>query len=112
MKITYFSSTQEVLAEMGRRIKAARVAMAVTQEEMAELTHLSQRTISSLENGKDAAFSTVIEVLRALGMLQSMELMLPEQPVRPSQLARLGKTRERVRAKKETSQSFRWGDEA
>ncbi len=115
MKITFYSSTDEVLTEIGSRIKAARIAMPATQKEMAELTNLSQRTISNLETGKDVSFSTVIEVLRALGQLHSLELMIPEQIPRPSQLASLGKVRERAGSRKKTApenrSGWKWGDE-
>ena len=96
MKITFYASTNEVLSELGRRIKAARIALPATQKEMAEMTNLSQKTISNLETGKDVSFSTVVEVLRALGLLQSLELMIPEQGPRPSEIAALGKPRERA----------------
>ena len=69
MKITFYASTNEVLSELGRRIKAARIALPATQKEMAEMTNLSQKTISNLETGKDVSFSTVVEVLRALGLV-------------------------------------------
>lgn len=115
MKITFYSSTEEVLSELGHRIKAARIAMPATQKEMAELTNLSQRTISNLETGKDVSFSTVVEVLRALGQLQSLELMIPEQGPRPSQIAALGKPRERAGSRKKTKpeaqSGWKWGDE-
>ena len=100
MKITFYSSTPEVLAEM--------------QKEMAEMANLSLRTISNLESGKDVSFSTVIEVLRALGQLQSLELMIPEQGPRPSEIAALGKPRERARKKANTAApqtGWKWGDE-
>ena len=57
MKIVFFSSTNEVLSEIGSRMKAARIAMSITQKEMAEMTNLSLRTISNLEAGKDVSFS-------------------------------------------------------
>ena len=59
MKITFYSSTNEVLSEIGSRIKAARIAMPATQKELAELTNLSQRTISNIETGKDVSFSSL-----------------------------------------------------
>ena len=79
MKITFCSSTSEVITEIGRRVKETRLAVPLTQHDLAKLTNLSQRTISSLENGNDVSFSTIIEVLRALGRLQSLEIMIPEQ---------------------------------
>ena len=115
LKITFYSSTNEVLKELGSRIKAARIATQTTQKEMAERTNLSQRTISNLENGKDVSFSTVIEVLRELGQLQSLEVMIPEQGIRPSQIVKYGKQPERVRSrtntKPESDSGWKWGDE-
>ena len=115
MKITFYSSTNEVLSEIGSRIKAARIAMPATQKELAELTNLSQRTISNIETGKDVSFSSLIDVLRALGLLQSLEVMIPEQGLRPADIAALGKRRERVRSSaKATVQGqsgWKWGDE-
>lgn len=115
MKITFYASTNEVLSELGRRIKAARIALPATQKEMAKMTNLSQKTISNLETGKDVSFSTVVEVLRALGMLQSLELMIPEQRPRPSEIAALGKPRERAgrkaKEKPEAQSGWKWGDE-
>jgi hypothetical protein len=50
-----------------------------------------------------------------LGQLQSLELMIPEQGPRPSQLASLGKVRERASRKKKTNpenySGRKWGDE-
>ena len=115
MQISYYSSTNEVLSEIGNRIKASRIAMHATQKELAQLTNLSQRTISNLETGKDVSFSTVIDVLRALGQLQSLEIMIPEPGPRPSDIAALGKRRERVRKSKERNvpeqSGWKWGDE-
>ena len=114
MKITLYSSNDEVLKELGRRLKAIRIDMSITQKEMAEMTNLSIHTISNLELGKDVSFSTVISVLRALGQLQNLELMIPEQSIRPSQIAAMGKARERAARKKKKStdkSSWAWGDE-
>ena len=115
MKITFYSSTAEILSEIGSRIKEQRIAINVTQKEMAETVNLSQKTISNLETGKDVSFSTVVEVLRALGQLQSLELMIPEQGLSPSQIAALGKPRERAsskaKEKPEAQSGWKWGDE-
>ena len=115
VKIIYYSSTNEVLSELGRRFKAARIAMDITQKDMAGLTNLSQRTISNLETGKDVSFSTVIDVLRALRQLQNLDIMIPEQGPRPSEIAALGKQRERVRNKAAATahahSGWKWGDE-
>ena len=66
MKINYYSGTDEIMTELGARIRSARVDMNITQDMIAERTNLSKRTISNLENGKDVSLHTLIEVLRAL----------------------------------------------
>ena len=109
MKIIFCSSTSEVITEIGRRVKETRLAVPLMQHDLAKLTNLSQRTISSLENGNDVSFSTIIEVLRALGRLQSLESMIPEQVIRSSQIAKLGKPRERSRPKKAGSGRLEMG---
>ncbi len=114
MKITFSSSNAEVMKETGRRIKSERIAKSMTQGEMAEATGLSLRTISNLEGGKDVSFSTLIEVLRALGRVQGLDVLLPEQTIRPSQIAELGKARERAsrrRNKSPEETGWKWGDE-
>ena len=115
MKIQFYSSTEEILRELGSRLKAIRIERMMTQEELAEQTNLARRTISNLESGKDISFATVIEVMRALGQLQNLDLLVPEQTVRPSQLLTQKKPRERATSKKyrpDTQSGWKWGDES
>ena len=115
MKLTPYASNDEILKEIGQRAKAARISASLTQEEFSDLTGLSQRTISNLETGKDVSLLTVIEILRGLGQVQNLELLFPEQGIRPSQILALSKPRERVRNKNKkdsnTDSDWKWGDE-
>lgn len=114
MKISFYSSNNEVLTEIGKRIKSQRIAMNMTQTEMADRTNLTQKTISNLENGKDVSFSTIIDVLRCLGQLQGLDMAIPEQVIRPSQIIANEKTRERasrIRSEKKDNKTWKWGDE-
>lgn len=113
MKIAYYSSGDEILKELGDRIKGTRIEMQLTQEELAMQAGVSPKTISNLENGKDVSFRTVIEIMRAIDCLQNMDLLLPENTIRPSQLAEMGKKRERAsrKRKKTASADWTWGDE-
>ena len=113
MKINYFSSGNEIMRELGKRIKAERISMNITQSKMAELTNLSKRTISNLENGKDVSLHTLIEVLRVLGRLDGLDILVPETGIRPSSLANNAKPRERASSAAEAVQenSWKWGDE-
>ena len=118
MKLTYYSPTQEILTEIGKRLKVMRISKTVSQKELAEETGLSIRTISNLESGKDVSLSTLIEVLRGLNQLPNLEMLIPDQSVRPSQLMEYGSTdfsKKRVSrkaaAKAHSGNGWKWGDE-
>ena len=114
MKISFYSSNDEVLSEIGKRIKSQRISMNMTQTEMAERTNLTQKTISNLENGKDVSFTTVIDVLRCLGQLQGLDMAIPEHIIRPSQIITREKPRERAsksQTNRNENKNWKWGDE-
>ena len=112
LKIYSDASNEEILSEIGRRFKAARIAAQTTQKDIAAQTNLSLRTISNLETGKDVSFTTVIECLRAMGMLPSLDTLIPEPGIRPSQIVQYGKMRERASRKNaHPVTGWKWGDE-
>ena len=96
MRITGFESNAEILAELGERIKDARIAMPLTREELAARSGVSTRTIANIESGSGATLSNIISVLRALNMAGNLEILVPEQGARPSDIASLGKKRKRA----------------
>ncbi len=113
MKITNYSSNESIQQELGSRIKSLRISFSITQKEMAERTGISLRTISSLENGKDVSFSTMLEVLRILGRISALDDLIPEENIRPAQIFAYGKPRERASRKKDmvAEKKWKWGDE-
>lgn len=111
MKLTNTSSNIEIKKELGSRIKNLRIQMNMTQKDLAARTALSLHTISNLENGNDVSFTTLIEVLRELGQLQTLDLLVPEVTLRPSQLQKSEKPRERASRKKSEPSVWKWGDE-
>ena len=113
MKINYYAGTDEILKEIGSRIKAARVDMNITQSLLAEKTGISKRTVSNLENGKDVSFMTLIDVLRVLGLADRIDLIVPEATYRPSQIVKNMKKRERASSTSNivSDNSWKWGDE-
>ena len=96
MRITGLESNAEILAELGERIKDARIATPLTREELAAKSGVSARTLANLESGSGATLSNVISVLRALSMAGNLETLVPEQDARPSDIAALGKKRQRA----------------
>ena len=116
MTITGYESTTVILQEIGQRLKDIRISIPMTQKELAERAGVSLRTITSLENGAEVQTGTLLNVLRALGLLTGINAMIPEQTARPSDIMQLGKKRERASSRqKETSASrpgWKWGDES
>lgn len=119
MEITVLDSNGQVLAELGRRIKAARIDAALTQEDLSRRSGVSLSTVASIERGGDGRMGSYLSLLRALGMLGNANALVPELEVRPSELAKLGHKRQRVRQPQQQGQQqteksngrWTWGDE-
>ena len=74
-------SESEALLELGRLLKAARVASKMTQAQVAEMAGLSRPRYRDIETGSAAArITTLINVARAVGL----EMMLVPQAMVPA----------------------------
>ena len=114
MKITILSSNEQVLAELGARIRAARIDTPLTQAELAERAGLSPYTVANLERGHDVNLGSLLSVLRALGMLENANALVPETLARPVDVARLGHARQRATSpsrRTNDASAWQWGDE-
>ncbi len=96
-------SGERILDELGRRLEQERLSRNLTQNELADLAGVSLRTVKNVEAGKGYGLATFIALLRALGLLDRLETLIPEQPISPVQLAKL-KGRKRKRASGKRSQ--------
>lgn len=111
MRISQISSVPEVLTETGERLKQIRIGMMMTQSDVAAATGISVRTIKNMESGRDVAFSTIINVMRALRIIQNLDSAVPEQTIDPNDYIKLRKQRERVRKPMKEPKAWKWGDE-
>ncbi|GMQ87851.1 MAG: hypothetical protein BMS9Abin08_1061 [Gammaproteobacteria bacterium] len=92
----YTLTDKGIEKELGNRIKALRLRKNITQKALAEAATLSLNTIKSLESGH-GKLSTLIAVLRELGVLDHLDSFIPETSISPLQLAKMqGKQRERA----------------
>ncbi len=113
MQITFLSSNEQILSELGDRIRAARIDMPLTQDELAARAGVSISTVAKIERGEDVRFSSMLAILRALGMLANVDILVPEERVRPSDIARTGHSRKRAssaRSARDVSSAWTWGD--
>ena len=71
----------EALRDIGRLLKTARIASAMTQEQVADLAGISRPRYRDIETGAAAArATTLINIARALGL----EMMLIPQAMVPA----------------------------
>ena len=86
-----------ILAEMGDRLRRERLDRNLTQAELAERSGVSVKTIRKVEDGHNSSATTLIRLLRALGLIGRIDVLLPEPGLSPVQIAKLrGKVRQRA----------------
>lgn len=79
MKITENKTEQAILKELGMRMKQYRISRNLTQLDLANQCGTSISTVVRIENGIDSKFSSYMKILNALGLLQNLDLLIPEQ---------------------------------
>ena len=97
MRISPSNATGEILQELGERLRRLRLQENTTVSALADKAGLGERTIARAEAGENTSLESLVKILRALGRLDGLEAMLPEQLVSPIQLAE-NRVRERQRA--------------
>ena len=102
---------QEYINELGRRIKQYRIMREMSQQELADKTGISKRSISRLEQGESVQLNNLFLILITLDLGDNIELLVPDQAKRPSfYLEKTEKITKRVKKKTE-KKAFKWGDE-
>lgn len=95
-------SDTAILKRLGARLKAYRIARGMKQQELAAESGVGVSTIAKIENGQSVTLSLLISVMRTLGLLENLDLLVPEQKSSPMDLLKMqGKQVKRVRTKKE-----------
>lgn len=94
-------SDTAILEKLGVRMKARRISIGLKQQELAKESGVGVSTITKIEGGQSVAFSLLISVIRTLGLLENLDLLVPEQKPSPMELLKTqGKQVKRVRTKK------------
>lgn len=74
---------REVMAELGRRLKALRKAHGLSRTDVAERAALERRTVARTENGENPRLDTLVRLLRVYGRLDALDGFIPEPTVSP-----------------------------
>ena len=91
-------SHKAVLKEFGARLKALRLAKNINQEQLSFESGVPLRTLSRLENGHAVSMDVLVKVLRALNLLERLELLVPTAEISPMQRKEKRANRPRERA--------------
>ena len=78
MVISGNETNEQVLEELGKRIRQVRLAMDLTQGELAEKADVSLVTVSSIERGNSITCNNLFKIVRAMGMLSNLNVLIPE----------------------------------
>lgn len=110
-------SNDQLLQVVGERLTKLRLGRSLTQEQLAEEAGLGLRTIQRMESGGTSTrLDGFLRVCRVLGVLDRLELLLPDPGPSPiDQLKLQGKVRRRVRHRKPKpgdKPEWTWGEES
>ncbi len=93
---------QEILVDLGARLRAARLQANLTQDDVAARASLNRATVANAEAGHDPRLGTVVRILRAIGRLDALHGFLVTPTVSPMQLLRsAGRPRQRASRKRD-----------
>jgi transcriptional regulator with XRE-family HTH domain len=119
MHLNDLLTNDAVLAELGGRLERHRLESNRTQAELADEAGIGRATLQRLERGQSVQAMSLIKVLRALGLLQALDVALPETLELP--IAELEREQRRVRrrargrrggsAAASPEETWRWGAE-
>lgn len=111
MKIQGFESNDVIIKEIGKRLKDRRIALNITQKDLAIESGVSQRTISGFENGENISLDNLLSILRVLKLLQDINLLFPEKKINPFDMLSLGHGKKRATSKNtRINASWEWGE--
>ncbi len=117
MSIDPRSSDEAVLHELGLRLARTRLERNLSQQQLAYEAGVSKATVERLEAGEPIKSTSLVRVLRALGMLEALDRLIPSPLPSPVERLRLrGRERHRASGSRQAAPPadpgpWRWGDE-
>ncbi|HEX6667366.1 MAG TPA: helix-turn-helix transcriptional regulator [Solirubrobacterales bacterium] len=118
MAIRAQESDAAILEQLGSRLRQHRLARNLSQARLAEEAGIGRVTLQRIEEGSAAAsLPSLIRILRALGLTEGFDQLVPEVAPSPiEEVRRRGAERRRAGSprgaeKAEPTPEWEWGDE-
>jgi transcriptional regulator with XRE-family HTH domain len=92
-----FKSAEELQGVLGERLKSLRITKNLDQRTTAEKAGISEKTLRNLEAGRGSSVESLLRVLKALDLLEGIDMLAPQPSVNPIALLRSTTARRRVR---------------
>ncbi len=91
-------TTDEWLSVIGEHVRAQRLEFegGTTREDLAHLAGVSVSALAALERGKGSSLATFVSVLRALGVVSTLDSLKPAEVINPMLLHMSGSARVRA----------------
>lgn len=106
MEISATMPDDAVLNELGRRLAQRRLALRLSQAELAEQAGVGKRTVERMEAGQSAQLTSLVRLLRVLELIPALDALVPTETVRPMTLLKQGgKVPQRVRKRDDEKQA-------
>ena len=86
-----FKTNEEIAKSIGKRFAAIRVERRFTQAEMSERSGIALSTLQKFELTGKIAFHSLIELMRALNILEDLDLLAQLPPISPLEMVELQK---------------------
>ena len=106
-----YINNQEYLKEIGERIKLYRVSQGITQKMLEELSGVSQRSITRLEQGTSVQMESFIKILFALKLDENLLMLIPNVKDMPSYHFDEYRPKQRARQQVHKETGFVWGED-
>jgi len=95
MNTSPIKSPDELLSDLGERIKQSRLSVGLTQKTLADKAGVSRRAVIELEAGTGSTLQTLARVLKAMGLGDNLPMLVPVPRVSPMAMLRESRSRKR-----------------
>lgn len=98
------TTSKEILAALGQRLRLQRLAQSITQDELAQMAGLSVGAVRKLESTGQSSLETLVRTVQALGLVGELDelFVLRQQSIAQMEQSAAARQRQRASRRKKT----------